>query len=264
LSDGAPAVRNVRLDLAYDGTAFTGWQVQPGRRTVQGTLEAALSRLQGGEPVRLRAAGRTDAGVHARGQVADGLVRSRLEDAGLARALACILPTDVAVLRVRTVPHSFHSRRDARAKTYAYRLDLTAHGDPFLARFAWHHPWPLDHERLAAALARLPGRRDWSGFAGAASTAASHVRCLSEARHEVVGGAEARFEFRADGFLNHMVRNLVGTLVEIASGRMPPERLDRILAEGDRRLAGPTAPARGLCLERVAYGDDVEAPPVRH
>jgi tRNA pseudouridine38-40 synthase len=253
-----PAPRRVRLDLAYDGTDFAGWQLQPGRRTIQAAVEEALCRIQGGVPARLRAAGRTDAGVHARRQVADGEVTTRLDDAGLLRALAALLPADVRPLAVRTVPGGFHSRRDAQSKTYAYVLDRAAQGDPFVSRFALHHPHFVDRAAIEEALRRLPGRRDFAGFAGADRATGSTVRDLLAARYQELEGELAVLSFTAGGFLNHMVRNLVGTLLEVARGRFAPGRIDEILASRDRRLAGPTAPARGLHLDRVTYAGEPE------
>jgi tRNA pseudouridine38-40 synthase len=245
-------IRRVRIDLAYDGTAYRGWQVQPGSPTIQGALDDALSRLCAGTPVRTRGAGRTDAGVHARGQVADAAVDTRLDDAALARGLAALLPGDVRPLAVATVPDSFHSRLGAVAKTYRYAIDRSPWGDPFLARFALHHPFPMDLGAVGEALARLPGTRDWTGFAAASCEIRDRVRTLTEARLEDGPGTLA-FVFRADGFLTYMVRNLVGTMLEVARGALEPAAVDRILASADRSLAGPTAPAKGLCLEGVEY-----------
>lgn len=247
--------RRIRLDLAYDGTDFLGWQVQPSGRTVQGTVEEALCRLHGGRAVRVRGAGRTDAGVHARGQVADAEVGTSLEDAEILSALQALLPRDVRPTAVRTTAGSFDARRDAVSKTYRYVLDRSRHADPFLARFALHIPHPLDEAAVTDALARLPGTRDWSGFTGAACPCADRVRTLIEASLARPSPGLSVFSFTADGFLNHMVRNLVGTLLEIARGRFIPDQVDDILASKDRRLAGPTAPARGLCLRRVEYRD---------
>jgi tRNA pseudouridine38-40 synthase len=248
--------RRVRLDLAYDGTDFRGWQVQPGVRTAQGVVEDALSRIEGDRPVRVRGASRTDSGVHARGQVADVEVATALDDDALLERLAGIFPDDLRPLRVRTVPGSFHSRKDAVAKTYRYWIDRSRHGDPLLARYALHVPVVSLPAAMEDALRLLPGRRDWSGFAGAASEVEDAVRTLEVVRYDEIGAGRAVFTFRADGFLNHMVRNLVGTLLEVARGRFAPDRILAILESGDRTLAGPTAPARALCLERVWYAGD--------
>jgi tRNA pseudouridine38-40 synthase len=252
------AGRRIRLDLTYDGTDFAGWQVQPRRRTVQGVVEDALTEIQGAERVSVRGAGRTDAGVHAGHQVADCEIRSRLDDPSLEQALRRMLPRDVRPLRVVTVPPEFHAQRDALAKTYRYRLDLSRHGDPFEARYALHHPHRLDVEVLATALRGLPGRRDWTGLAASACDKLDRIRHLTEAALERPAADRLCLRFTADGFLQHMVRNLVGTLLEIAGGRMPPETIEQALGSRDRSRAGPTAPAHGLCLARVLYREEDE------
>jgi tRNA pseudouridine38-40 synthase len=263
--EGRAVARRVRLDLAYDGTEFHGWQVQPGVRTVQGTVEEALGRIQGSGQVRLRAAGRTDAGVHARSQVADGILETRLDDERLLHALRSMMPSDIRVVGVRTVPHGFHSREAAVSKHYRYCVDRSPWGDPFLTRYALHHPHALDNDAVVAALSRLTGRKDFAGFAGAASEVRTTVRTLTEARFdEDPSGRWATFDFAADGFLNHMVRNLVGTVLDVGRGRFGVARIDEILESRDRTRAGATAPAHGLCLERVSYvgdrGDEARAP----
>jgi tRNA pseudouridine38-40 synthase len=262
LTPRGATIRRVRIDLAYDGTAFAGFQHQARGRTVQATLEQALAKLAGGRPVRVRAASRTDAGVHARGQVTDCAIRSRLDDAGLARSLARLLPPDVRPLRVRTVPDSFHSQYDGLRKTYRYRIDRSTHGDALLGRFAMHVPGPLDLARLQEALGLLPGRRDWSGFADSRCRVRDRVREVYEASFfERPGGGV--FQLAADGFLTRMARNLVGTVLAVASGRMPLERVAEILDRRDRTLAAAAAPARGLVLWRVTYAADdgeVEVP----
>jgi len=245
--------RRVRIDLAYDGTAYAGWQLQPNAKTVQGVVEEALSRLHGGGRVRVRGAGRTDSGAHARGQVGDVAVATRYDDAGLARALSRMLPGDVRPRRVLTVPEGFHAQHDAKSKTYRYLIDTSACGDPWRRRFALAFPHPLDEAAVDAALALLPGTRDWSGFAGSACTVTDRVRTVSEARRLAPGPGLCAFVFTADGFLTHMVRNLVGTLLAVGARTIAPERVTEVLATADRRRAGPTAPAHGLCLESVVY-----------
>jgi tRNA pseudouridine38-40 synthase len=249
--------RRVRIDLAYDGTAYSGWQVQPKVETVQGVVEAALRLLHGGRTVRVRGAGRTDSGAHARGQVADAVIAMRSDDAGLLRALAHMLPRDIRPRRVLTVPDAFHAQHDARSKTYRYLVDTSPHGDPWRGRYALPFPHALDVPAVEAALALLPGTRDWSGFTGAACTVDDRIRTLSEARLGVLRPELLAFVFTADGFLTHMVRNLVGTLLAIGRGTFGPERVLEVLATSDRRRAGPTAPASGLCLERVVYGESL-------
>ena len=253
MSCSSAAPRRIRLDLAYDGTDFAGYQLQPRRRTVQGTLEAALGQLAGQRAVRVRGASRTDAGAHARAQVVDCALACRLDDASLAHALARLLPSDVRPLAVRSVSERFHAQYDAQSKTYRYRIDRSPYGDPFLARYALHVPQPLDVERLTEALALVPGRRDWSGFADSRCRVRDRVREVLEASWADVGPLEGAFMFRADGFLTHMVRNLVGTLLEIGRGLRPTSSLAAILERRDRTLAAAAAPARGLTLWRVTY-----------
>jgi tRNA pseudouridine38-40 synthase len=245
--------RRIRIELAYDGTEYAGWQVQSDRRTIQGTLQEVLSRMHGGTPMSVRGAGRTDAGAHARGQVADCEVDTRLDDERLFHALRCLLPADLRAVALRTVSSAFNSRRDAASKTYRYRLDLSAHGDPFLARYALHHAGPFDPDAVSRALALLPGERDWSSFTAGACEIEDRVRRLTEARFTRPTPEEGWFSFTANGFLTHMVRNLVGTLLEVARGKRAPEREEEILEGKDRRLAGPGAPARGLVLWEVRY-----------
>jgi len=249
-------VRRIRIDLAYDGGEFAGWQVQPAQRTVQGTLEETLTRLEGGRTVRVRASGRTDAGVHARQQVADCEVSNRLSDGEIENALRRLLPLDLRARRVLSVPAEFDARRHAVAKTYVYRLDTFRGGDPFVRRYALQLIHPLDREAVDAALARLRGRHDWSGFTASSCEIVDRVRTLSVARLERHSSTELRFRFTADGFLTHMVRNLVGTLLEVGRGQCDLQRIDRILTSGDRRLAGPTAPPHALCLESVRYREN--------
>ena len=246
-------VRRVRIDLAYDGTDFSGWQYQPGRRSVQGVLEQALAVVQGGGSVRVRGAGRTDAGVHARRQTADGLFCGLTGDDELLSALRELMPRDVRPLAVRTVPATFHSQWAAITRSYRYQLDRTRHGDPFRRRYALHRHGALDAGRIEAALALLPGRRDWSGFAGAAGVVRNPVRTVLEARYGEPDPETGWFTFTADGYLNYMVRNIVGTVIEIAAGRFEPRRIGEILESCDRRLAGATAAAHGLFLWKIEY-----------
>jgi tRNA pseudouridine38-40 synthase len=245
-------MRRLRLDLAYDGTDFAGWQLQPGRRTVQGVLEDALSKIDGGSTVRVRGAGRTDAGVHALAQVADCDVATEREDRDVQHALVRLLPPDVRPRAVRTVAATFDARRQALAKTYAYTCDVTRWGDPFLARYALHVGRPLDLDRVRRALDRLPGRRDWSSFSAAGASGIDRVRRLDRAELVLEGPDRVRLVFTGEGFFRHMVRNLVGTILEVERGRLEVDDVDRILAAQDRALAGETAPPHGLCLVEVA------------
>ena len=245
--------RRVRIDLAYDGTAYAGWQVQPGLPTIQGALEEALARIHAGRPVRARGAGRTDAGAHARGQVADALVAARADDGALLASLSSLLPGDIRPRRVLTVDTAFDARQRAIEKTYRYLVDTSPLGDPWLARFTLASAGRMDEGAIDAALARLPGRRDWSGFTAAACEVHDRVRTMTVARRGSPRPGLLAFTFTADGYLTHMVRNIVGTLLEIGRGRFGPERVDAILETGDRALGGATAPAKGLALLRVVY-----------
>ena len=244
----------VRIDLAYDGTAYAGWQIQPRGATVQQVVEGALATLHAGRRVPLRGAGRTDSGAHARGQVADALIEMRGGAAALLAALSGMLPEDIRPRRVLSVPPEFNARHDARSKTYRYLLESPP-GDPFRLRFASTLPASWDEAAVDAALALLPGTRDWSGFTGSACRILDRTRTVLDARRVVVRPGLQAFVFTADGFLTHMVRNLVGTLIEVGRGKFGPERVSEVLATKDRRRAGPTAPAKGLCLERVVYDD---------
>ncbi|MCP3982365.1 MAG: tRNA pseudouridine(38-40) synthase TruA [bacterium] len=247
--------RRVRIDLSYDGTEFAGFQFQPRHRTVQGVLEQALSRIQGDRPLRVQASGRTDAGVHARRQVAACFLASRYDDRQVAHSLRALLPDDVRVEGVRTVDEGFDPRRGARSKTYRYMLDRTPHGDVFRARFALHYPREMDVEPMKHVLGLLLGRHDFAGFAGSAGNVETTVRTMTEARFVESGRDAAQFVFSANGFLNHMVRILVGALLEVAQGVIAPAELKRILDSGERDLKWTTAPAHGLCLWEVEYED---------
>jgi len=249
--------RRIRLDLAYDGTDYAGWQVQLGQITIQSVLEATLTRLNGQRAVSIRAAGRTDAGVHARHQVCDFLFDGEAADDDLAHSLRCMLPAAIRPLALRSVAADFHARKSARGKHYRYRLDRSRYGNPVHARYALHQPQAMDLDALHDALGRLPGRRDWSGFTAAACDVDDRVRDLTVAEYREKGGS-ARFDFEGDGFLTHMVRNLVGTLLQVAAGKREAAEVDEILSCGDRRLAGPTAPPQGLHLWNVSY-DEIEA-----
>lgn len=255
------APRRVRLDLAYDGTDFEGWQFQPRGRTVQGTVEAVLTRIQANRPVRLRAAGRTDSGAHARQQVADFRIATDLDDGALEHALHRMLPEDVRPVALCSVAERFHSQRDARRKTYRYFLDLSRFGDPRRSRYAWRPGFRFDRDTLEEALSRLPGRKDWSAFAGARCRVEDRVRHLMRAGYEQPDPELGCLVFGADGFLTYMVRNLVGSLLQVARGRLPANAVDEIVASRDPDRCGPTVPARGLCLWEVAYDLETAAPP---
>ncbi|MDJ0866821.1 MAG: tRNA pseudouridine(38-40) synthase TruA [Myxococcota bacterium] len=259
-------MRNFRLVLEYDGTAFEGWQTQARRgaeagaeapRTVQGILEAVLEQVTG---VRapVHGAGRTDAGVHALGQVANVALETRLEPAELQRALNAVLPRDLAVRALDVVPDAFHARRDARGKRYVYRLWTGVVRSPARARtHAWVQP-PLDRDAMRRAARDLEGTHDFASFQAAGSGPKTTVRTLTRVALEGGPGDELRIVVEGSGFLRHMVRNLVGTLLEVGRGKRDAGSMPALLAARDRALAGATAPARGLVLERVDYAEQSE------
>jgi tRNA pseudouridine38-40 synthase len=248
-----------KLTLEYDGAAFAGWQTQrEGLRTAQGELMRALTEIASGT-VRLMGAGRTDRGVHAEGQVASAALETRLDAETLRRALNAKLPPDLAVLSAELRHDSFDARRDALGKRYRYQLWNGELPSPLRAPRFHHVREPLDLAALEAAAALLVGNHDFASFRGAGSAVKTNLRTLE--RIDVLGasGAEIRIGFEGDGFLRHMVRNLVGTLVEIGLGRRAPAWASEVLAARDRAAAGPTAPAYGLTLEFVRYAETAES-----
>jgi tRNA pseudouridine38-40 synthase len=245
------AAVNARLTLAYVGTRYAGWQRQADAPTVQQVLEEALGRLSG-QPVTVIGAGRTDAGVHAEGQVASATLGRVLPVSALVHGTNSQLPEDVRVLDAAMVDAAFHARRSALAKTYRYRLYCGRPVPPALAPFVVAAPERLDPERLAAATRALVGRHDFAAFALAGGAPGPTVRRIFAAAWESAG-PELRFGIVGEGFLRGMVRSLVGTLLEVGAGSRTPADFAALLAGGARSAAGPTAPARGLCLERVDY-----------
>lgn len=244
-------LRRLKLVLEYDGTAYRGWQVQPGLDTIQGRLEAALSRLAG-SPVQVMGAGRTDAGVHALGQVASCRADIRLDDRSLRRALNAILPTDIVVAEVETAPEEFDARRSARSKTYRYTLLRRAYPSALERRYCLYVPYAVDMAAMADAAQCLVGTHDFSAFRAGTCAAATPIRTLSRAAWRAEGDLW-RFEVEGNAFLQHMVRIIVGTLLDVGRGTRRPADLPGILASRDRRRAGTTAPPHGLCLVTVAY-----------
>ncbi|MBM4118015.1 tRNA pseudouridine(38-40) synthase TruA [bacterium] len=245
---------NYRLLLAYDGGDFRGWQRQPAGRSVQGELERALALLARA-PVAVQGAGRTDAGVHALAQCASFAFDPPrpLPPERLLAALRGLLPADITPLAVHEAPADFNARYSATARFYEYRLGLVPCAP--LRRLRWELGRPLDLAAMQAALDLLAGAEDFRAFStreGAARGTRCRLRRLALARREPAGD-ELSLAIGADRFLHNMVRIVVGTLVEIGRGRWQPERMAAILASGDRRLAGPTAPPQGLFLERVEY-----------
>jgi tRNA pseudouridine38-40 synthase len=243
-----------KITLAYDGTNFVGWQRQASGVSVQGLVEHALAELDGRD-VAVSAAGRTDAGVHALGQVAAfALVRAIAPEA-VARALNARLPADVRVIGAEEVPPDFHPRFGARIKTYRYRIWNADVLSPFEGRYAWHVIERLDVEAMAAAARLLEGRHDFAAFqaAGGGTHTTERVVSSSLVSRAAADGALVSYEISGNGFLRYMVRNIAGTLVEVGRGRRPGEWVREVLRSRDRASAGPTAPPEGLFLVSVEY-----------
>jgi tRNA pseudouridine38-40 synthase len=273
---------NLKLTLAYDGSAFHGWQVQPGKPTIQGALADAIESLTG-EKLLPQGSGRTDAGVHALAQVATFHTASTIPPANIRVVLNDRLPAAIRVLAIGEVPADFHARHSARAKRYHYRIWRGDVVPPFLARYVTHHPYPLNEDAMQQAAALVAGEHDFTSFA---AVDPDRTARLSTGGQHLMGGPhspsfgecgdaanpkhatnirtihESRFERHADellyivrgnGFLHHMVRNLVGTFLLAGKGSIAPAEILAILAARDRRAAGPTAPAEGLYLVEVEY-----------
>jgi tRNA pseudouridine38-40 synthase len=240
-----------KLILQYDGTDFLGWQVQPQGPTIQGTLEAAVAQLFGA-PVRLGGAGRTDAGVHALGQVACFHAAKVMDPRDVQRALNALTPSTIAISEVAMVADDFDPRRHARSRTYCYRLWRPRWRSPFWHRFSWAVWAPLDLDAMMAAAATVVGEHDFRSFQAADCDALNPVRRVVRSEFEITG-EQVIYTIQANAFLRHMVRNLIGTLVEVGSGTRSVADFRTLLALRDRRRAGMTAPARGLFLMRVEY-----------
>ncbi len=243
--------RWLKLTVAYDGTAYAGWQVQPSEPTVQGVVEAAWCEITR-ETLRVTAAGRTDAGVHALGQVVGLATESQLSTADLHRGLNAVLPEDVAIVAVEEAREGFHATYDAVAKTYRYQIHNGRTPDVFNRRYVWHYPQPLDAEKMHAAAQALVGKYDFSSFESAGSERPDAVRTLFNLS-ATRDADRITVEVTGDGFLYNMVRAIVGTLVEVGKGSRGVGWPAEVLAARDRRLAGQTAPPQGLFLVRVDY-----------
>jgi len=242
-----------RLTLEYDGADFEGWQAQPaGRRTVQGCLETALARVTG-ERVRVTGSGRTDAGVHAEAQVASLRLEAAKTPEALRGALNGVLPPDLAVLAVEPAADDFDARRAASGKLYRYSVWNALKRSPLRRRRALCLRRPLDTAAMARAARDLVGSHDFQSFRAAGSAVKTSTRTLRRLEIEGAAGGPLELWFEGSGFLRHMVRNLVGTLLEVGSGRRDPASMPALLAARDRSLAGPTAPAHALTLVAVHY-----------
>jgi tRNA pseudouridine38-40 synthase len=249
-------MRNLKLILAYDGTDFNGWQVQPDAPSIQGTLASAIGRVTG-EKVLPQGSGRTDAGVHALAQVANFCTESLIPAENVATALNDVLPPSVRILECCEVAPDFHARRSAVAKTYRYRIYRGRICPPFLARYIWHYPYPLNLDAIKAAAPLIEGQHDFTSFAAVdpergQQAKANNIRQIFSSQWRTEPD-ELIFEVRGNGFLHHMVRNLVGTFALIGKGTLHPGELAAILAARNRSAAGATAPANGLYLVGVEY-----------
>lgn len=253
-SPGDRRLRNVRLVLEYDGTAYAGWQVQDNAPTVQAELERALETMLGGK-VRVTGSGRTDAGVHALGQVGNFKAETRIPLAGFFHGLNALLPKDIAVRQADEVPLDFDSRRSARGKIYQYFLHLGGAPSAFARKTSWRPPARVDVSKMERAVPFLVGTHDFSAFRSAGCDAPGSVRTVLDAWVRP-RGEYVEIGIRGTAFLRHMVRIIVGTLVEVGTGKRPAESIADLILRKDRTLAGPTAPPQGLFLAEVLY--DVE------
>lgn len=248
-----------RITLAYDGADYFGWQMQAGQPTIQGVLNGALEKLEGA-PVTTHAAGRTDAGVHAEGQVVSftlsGALSGRLsrewEGGDLRRALNGNLPPEIRAIDAAPAEEDFHARFDAKSKIYRYQIYLAEVMSPFLVRYAWHYPYPLDVERLAEESKALLGARDFTAFTVADCETKTFTRTITEVGVEREGALLNLF-FTGDGFLRYQVRTMVAALLESNRGRLKAGSISRLIESKDRARAGAPAPARGLTLMKVGY-----------
>ncbi len=247
-------LRRIRIALAYDGTEFHGWQIQPGLPTVQGVLEEIVGALEG-KPVHVAGSGRTDAGVHARAQVAAFTLENPIPLDNLQRALNRLLPPAIRVLDAVETGAGFHPRFDAVAKTYRYTLLRSPLCSPFEWRYVHHYPYPLDEEAMIRTARIFEGEHDFNAWAASdpnEKAGKSHVRRIF--RSDLARGGDALiYTVRGSGFLKHMVRNIVGTLIETGRGNVSAATIAAFFANPSSGKAGPTAPAKGLVLESVEY-----------
>ncbi len=247
-------MRNLKLTLAYDGSDFHGWQVQPGLPTIQGEMERALGEIEG-RATNVNGSGRTDAGVHALGQVANVKIENPIPIDNLRRAVNRLLPSSIRVLAVEEAAMDFHARFSARSKVYEYRMWRGEICHPMVYRYVYHHPYPLRLEAMKEAAPLFEGTHDFASLAASDNGEEEErgkVRTVFSSRLIVEGDA-VRYSVCGSGFLRHMVRNMVGTLLEVGKGNLAPDDIPRILDAKDRKKAGPTAAARGLFLVKVEY-----------
>ncbi|ASS94460.1 tRNA pseudouridine(38-40) synthase TruA [Peribacillus simplex] len=238
--------------IAYDGKDFAGYQVQPEKRTIQSEFEAVLAQMHKGTIIKVTASGRTDSGVHAKGQVLHFESPLTFPTENWVKAFSALLPTDIIVLEVEIVPDDFHARFHTTGKEYRYIIARSKLRDPFQRNYAYHYPYPLDGEAMREAISYLLGTHDFTSFCSAKTEVVDKVRTIQEMDFEESDGFMV-FRFVGEGFLYNMVRILVGTLLDVGSGKMSPRDMIGILEKKDRSYAGKTAPAQGLYLWKVFY-----------
>jgi len=244
--------KNFKITIEYDGTPFSGWQIQNNRITVQGEIEKALMTMTG-EKVALLGSGRTDAGVHAFGQVANFRCDTTLSPEVFQKGLNSLLPDNVVIKSCETVPEKFHARYDAKSKIYHYRILNQSVPIAIFRKYAWHIRKKLDLNAMQNALSCIVGTHDFKALEGSGSPRSNSIRCIIDAKLEKTDDGFLIFKIEGDGFLKFMVRNIVGTLVDVGLGKITPDDFKRILISQDRNLAGITAPAHGLFLMEVKY-----------
>ncbi|PJN86520.1 tRNA pseudouridine(38-40) synthase TruA [Bacillus sp. mrc49] len=238
--------------LAYDGTEFAGYQVQPEKRTIQSEFEAVLAQMHKGTMIKVTASGRTDSGVHAKGQVIHFDSPLTFPTENWVKAFSALLPNDIVVLKVDIVPDDFHARFHTTGKEYRYIIDRSKLRDPFKRNYAYHFPYSLDELKMKEAASHLIGTHDFTSFCSAKTEVVDKVRTIDEIDFEE-NGCYLVFSFVGEGFLYNMVRILVGTLLDVGSGKIDPQDIIGILNQKDRSFAGKTAPAQGLYLWKVFY-----------
>lgn len=262
LAAGLKLLRRIRITLAYDGTEFHGWQVQPGLPTIQGVLEEIVSGLEG-RPVHVAGSGRTDAGVHARAQVAAFTLANPIPTANLQRAINRLLPPAIRVLEALETNADFHPRFDAVAKTYQYTMQRAPLCSPFEWRFVHHYPYPLNETAMITAAGLFEGEHDFTAFAASDNRdeeRKSSVRTIFSSTLER-SSDHLIYTVRGSGFLKHMVRNIIGTLIEAGRGNLDAPAIELFLSSASMRKAGPTAPAKGLTMQSVEYTAHVNLSP---
>ncbi|MGE7596247.1 tRNA pseudouridine(38-40) synthase TruA [Peribacillus frigoritolerans] len=238
--------------IAYDGTDFAGYQVQPEKRTIQSEFEAVLAQMHKGTIIKVTASGRTDSGVHAKGQVLHFESPLTFPTENWIKAFSALLPTDIIALEVDIVPDDFHARFHTTGKEYRYIVARSKLRDPFKRNYAYHYPYPLNVEAIREAISYLIGTHDFTSFCSAKTEVVDKVRTIKEMDFEESDDFLV-FRFVGEGFLYNMVRILVGTLLDVGSGKMSPHDMSGILDKKDRSFAGKTAPAQGLYLWKVFY-----------